>query len=157
VLSSVRPVARAFDLAETTTKVGAPLLRFLAGPQAFKVDTTNKVGAPSLRFCKGGYRTADIMRKCGDRRDVPRFSASTGEIENPVNVPSVPGFQVSRGFKNPSNHPHIEHRVVRATLGLDLQSGTGGPFKPDVGLSGAVQWLSRVVLLLARVARIDAR
>jgi hypothetical protein len=53
VLSSVRPVARAFDLAETTTKVGAPLLRFLAGSQAFKLDTTNKVGVPSLRFLQG--------------------------------------------------------------------------------------------------------
>jgi hypothetical protein len=34
---------------------------------------------------------------------------------------------------------------------------TGGPFKPDVGLSGAVQRLDRVFPLLARVALIDAR
>jgi hypothetical protein len=39
----------------------------------------------------------------------------------------------------------------------DHDEAAGGPFKPDVGLSGAVQWLDRVVLLLARVARIDAR
>jgi hypothetical protein len=42
VLSSVRPVARAFNSCD-----------FWRVAQGFKLDTTNKVGVPSLRFLQG--------------------------------------------------------------------------------------------------------